>query len=129
MKYITLIATAALLFAACGGEKKDTPTNNTQPAQQQTAVEDATPATTEIPAEINTLLEKNTCLTCHKVDEKLIGPAYKEVAAKAYSDEEMVNLMYNPKPEHWPGYPPMLAQTSLPKDEALTIAKWINGLK
>jgi cytochrome c len=128
MKHITLIATAAFLFAACGGEKTENTNNNvTEQLPPNTAT--AEPQPTEIPAEINTLLEKNTCLTCHKVDEKLVGPAYKDVAQKGYSDEEMVSLMYAPKPENWPGYPPMLAQTSLPKDEALTIAKWINGLK
>ena len=28
------------------------------------------------------LIAKNNCLTCHKVDTKLIGPAYNDVAAK-----------------------------------------------
>lgn len=28
------------------------------------------------------LLSKSDCLACHKVDEKFVGPAYKDVAAK-----------------------------------------------
>ena len=28
------------------------------------------------------LIAKNDCLTCHKINEKLIGPTYHEVAAK-----------------------------------------------
>ena len=28
------------------------------------------------------LLKKNACVACHAIDKKLVGPAYKEVAAK-----------------------------------------------
>lgn len=28
------------------------------------------------------LLKKNACVACHSVDKKLVGPAYKDVAAK-----------------------------------------------
>lgn len=35
------------------------------------------------------LIAKNDCLTCHKVAEKAIGPAYEEVAAK-YKDDPVV---------------------------------------
>ena len=31
------------------------------------------------------LAQKNNCLSCHTVDKKVVGPAYKEVAAK-YKD-------------------------------------------
>jgi len=37
-----------------------------------------TPAAFANPA----LAEKKNCLACHQVDKKLVGPAYKEVAAK-----------------------------------------------
>jgi len=85
-------------------------------------------AQTEIPEDINKLLTKNTCLACHKVDQRLVGPAYKDVAKKGYTNEQIVELIYNPKPEHWPGYPPMAAMKQVPKDEALKIAGWINSL-
>jgi cytochrome c len=32
------------------------------------------------------LAEKNFCLACHKLDERLVGPSYKEVAAKYRGD-------------------------------------------
>jgi cytochrome c len=32
------------------------------------------------------LAEKNLCLSCHKVDARLVGPAYKDVAAR-YRDD------------------------------------------
>lgn len=33
-------------------------------------------------AQVNEILSKNACLACHKVDAKLVGPAYIEVAEK-----------------------------------------------
>jgi len=33
------------------------------------------------------LLSKSDCLSCHKVDVKLVGPAYKDVAAKYSANE------------------------------------------
>lgn len=33
------------------------------------------------------LMEKSGCVSCHRVDQKLIGPAFKDVAAKYKSDK------------------------------------------
>jgi cytochrome c len=87
-------------------------------------------AQTKIPPNIEKLLQKNTCLACHRVDTRLVGPAYKDVMKKKkYKAEQIVELIYKPKPENWEGYPPMAALSNVPKDEALIIAKWITTLK
>ena len=40
-------------------------------------------ALTALPVQASeTLAEDNNCLSCHSVEEKLIGPAFKDVAAK-----------------------------------------------
>lgn len=83
---------------------------------------------TQIPEDINKLLQKNTCLACHNPDKRLVGPAYKDVAKKKYTNDQIVALIYEPKPEHWPGYPPMAAMKQVPKEEAVKIAGWINSL-
>jgi cytochrome c551/c552 len=79
--------------------------------------------------EIKPLLAKNTCLACHAVDKKQVGPAYTEVAERNYSNEKIVELIHNPQPQNWPDYavamPPM---PQVPKEEALKIAAWINSL-
>lgn len=85
-------------------------------------------AQTEPPAEIQALLQKHICLTCHKVDQRLVGPAYKDVAKKKYTPEKIVELIYKPQPANWPGYPAMAPMTQVPKEDALKIAKWINSL-
>lgn len=35
---------------------------------------------------VNEILKANACLACHTVDNKVVGPAYKDVAAK-YKDD------------------------------------------
>ncbi len=87
-------------------------------------------AQNKIPADIEKLLSKNTCLACHKIDTRLVGPAYKEVMKqKKYNAKQIVELIYKPNPANWAGYPPMAAMTNVPKDEALKIANWIISLK
>jgi cytochrome c len=34
------------------------------------------------------LAQKNGCLACHSVDKKIVGPSYKEVAAKYRNDKD-----------------------------------------
>ena len=80
-------------------------------------------------AEIKPLLSKYTCLACHNADKKQVGPAYRDVAKRGYSNEKIVELIYNPKPENWPDYAtPMPPMPQVPKGDALKIAAWINSL-
>ena len=80
-------------------------------------------------ADIEPLLAKNTCLACHSTDKKQVGPAYKEIAKRNYTNEQIVELIHNPQPKNWPDYavamPPM---PQVPREEALKIAAWINSL-
>ena len=79
-------------------------------------------------AEIEPLLVKNTCNACHQINERQVGPAFKDIAKRNYSDERIVELIYNPEPENWPNYTEMMAMPQVPSDEALKIATWINTL-
>lgn len=83
----------------------------------------------DFPADIKPLMTKYTCIACHKVDTRLVGPAYKDVAKKGYSVSKIVYLIANPQPNNWPGYPPMAALKNVPKEDATKIAKWITSLK
>ncbi|UFH53637.1 c-type cytochrome [Spirosoma sp. KNUC1025] len=85
-------------------------------------------APADIPADMNALMTKYTCIACHRPNQRLVGPAYVDVAKKNYTDEQIVELIYNPKPEHWPGYPPMAPMKQVPKEDATKLASWINSL-
>lgn len=101
-----------------------------KPAPAKTAPAKAVASAIPTDAEIKSILAKNTCSACHMKDKKVIGPAYQDVAKRRYSDEKIVELIYNPQPQNWPEYatemPPM-AQVS--KEDAMKIAKWINSLR
>ncbi len=83
----------------------------------------------DFPEDIKPLMTKYTCTACHKVDTRLVGPAYTDVAKKKYTNEKIVELIANPKPSNWPGYPPMAAMKNVPKEDAIKIATWINSLR
>ena len=79
--------------------------------------------------EVKGLLSRHTCLACHQANKRQVGPAYAEVAKRRYTNDQIVELIYNPKPQNWPEYavemPPM---PQVPKADALKIAAWINSL-
>lgn len=80
--------------------------------------------------EVKPLLQKNTCLSCHNPNTKQVGPAFKDVAKRKYSVSEIMALIKNPKPEHWPDYStPMPPMPQVPAAEARKIAAWITSLK
>jgi cytochrome c551/c552/glucose/arabinose dehydrogenase len=80
-------------------------------------------------ADVKPLLLKYTCNACHNADKRQVGPAFKDVAKRRYSNDKMISLIYNPQPQNWPGYatemPPM---PQVPKEDARKIAAWINSL-
>ena len=80
--------------------------------------------------EVKPLLKKNTCSACHKMNVKVVGPSFKDIAKRRYSNERIVELIYSPEPENWPNYAtPMAPMPQVPKEEAMKIAAWINSLR
>jgi cytochrome c551/c552 len=81
-------------------------------------------------AEIEPLLVKNTCTACHQVNKRQVGPAFSDIAKRKYSNERIVELIYNPEPKNWPEHEtPMAAMPQVPRVDALKIAAWINSLR
>jgi cytochrome c len=39
------------------------------------------------------LMEKSGCISCHRVDQKLIGPAFKDVAARYKKHPEVIDTL------------------------------------
>jgi len=79
--------------------------------------------------EVKGLLTNYTCLACHNPSKKQIGPSFTDIAKRKYSNEKILQLIHNPKPENWPGYatemPPM---PQVSKADGLKIAAYINSL-
>ncbi|MDD5391955.1 MAG: hypothetical protein PHE17_02930 [Thiothrix sp.] len=75
------------------------------------------------------LATKHGCLACHSVDNKVVGPAYREVAKKGYDQAKIVALVAAPQPANWPGYTAMPPMPQVPAEDLKVIADWINSLK
>ena len=78
------------------------------------------------------LAQKKSCLACHAVDKKLVGPAYKDVAAK-YAGQKDAAAMLAAKIQKggvgvW-GQVPMPANPQVSPDEAKQLATWVLSLK
>lgn len=81
-------------------------------------------------SEVQPLLLNNTCVACHSKDKRIIGPSFEAIAKRNYSNEKIVELIYQPQPKNWPEYAtPMAPMPQVPKEQALKIAAWINSLK
>ena len=74
------------------------------------------------------LARKNDCLGCHAVAVKLVGPAFKDVAAKyaGQSDaaERLVESVRNGSVGKW-GDLPMPAHPKLPAADAKKLVEWV----
>ena len=82
---------------------------------------------TDPSAEISALLAKHGCSSCHHSVRRIVGPPFADIAKKNYLTETIIDRIANPQPTNWPGYPPMPALT-IPNDDALKIAEWINSV-
>ena len=78
------------------------------------------------------LAQKNACTACHALDKKLVGPAYKDVAAK-YKGDAKAEAMLAEKVKKgsvgvW-GQVPMPPNAGVKDEEAKALVKWILATK
>ncbi|GAC1527678.1 MAG: cytochrome C-551 [Ramlibacter sp.] len=78
------------------------------------------------------LATSKNCMACHAVDKKLVGPAYKEVAAKyagqAGAADKLAVKIQKGGSGVW-GPVPMPANTQVNEAEAKQLANWVLSLK
>lgn len=78
------------------------------------------------------LAEKKNCLACHQSEQKLVGPSYKEVAAKYAGQKDaaakLADKIQKGGTGVW-GQIPMPANPQVNADEAKALATWILTVK
>jgi cytochrome c len=132
MKKILAILPLMILIAACGGNSSQ---QNSAGATNDSA--SAAPAANDVSLNPDyqkglTLVAKSNCLTCHKISEKLIGPAYKDVAKKYAGNDTAVTYLAHKVITGgkgvW-GETPMTAHPDVSEADAEQMVKYIMLLK
>jgi cytochrome c len=78
------------------------------------------------------LAKKHACFACHAVDKKLVGPSYKDVAAKYRADKaapaKLAEKVKKGSQNVW-GNVPMPPNTTVPDADINALVKWILSQK
>jgi cytochrome c len=78
------------------------------------------------------LAQAKNCMSCHAVENKLVGPSYKDVATKYKGDKSAVDKMATKIIKGGAGVwgpVPMPANAQVNEAEAKKLAAWVLGLK
>ena len=143
MKKVFIILCISAVVTACGGSKSagsssdsTTAANETAKSAETNADTNANKTGTEKEGENNApgakLMAANDCNTCHKVDVKVIGPAFQDVAAKYPATEANIDTLANKIIKggkgNW-GDIPMASHPTLAVSDAKEMVKYILSLK
>ncbi|MEW6119062.1 MAG: c-type cytochrome [Pseudomonadota bacterium] len=78
------------------------------------------------------LAQKNACMSCHGVDKKIVGPAFKDVAKKYAGDSaaaaDLLAKVKKGSKGVW-GAVPMPPNPQLKDEDGKKIIAWVLGLK
>jgi cytochrome c len=140
MKKTFFLLAMAAFIASCGSNNNDG--GNTQGDNKAAADTGMGPATAATPTgDVSThpdykkglaLIGQSDCLTCHKVSEKVVGPAYQEVAeryaGKPGIEDTLAGKIINGGSGNW-GQIPMAPHPQISKEDAVAMVKYILLLK
>ncbi len=130
MKNLVLAVAVISITISCGNKKEK---SNEDFISTDAAAEEVKNETPEIGAAYKKgeeLIAASDCLACHKVNEKVVGPSYQDVANKYSAKDEamLVGSIINGCEGKW-GEIAMTAHPDLPKEDALEMVKYILSLK
>ena len=135
-KFLLPFAFFGILVACNSGSDSAAETTTTSTDTVATAPE--TPAPTDFTSDPNyqkglEIEAKSDCATCHKLNEKLVGPSFKEIANKyAGADAAMVDSLAGKVISGgagvW-GQIPMTPHPALSKEDAVNVVKYVLILK
>jgi cytochrome c len=134
-KIFTLLSICSVMYACNSGEKAaEAQDTVSEQAVMTTPAPDST-ANTAVPAgsaKGEQLIHSADCLTCHKVDTKLVGPSYIDVANKYPATDANIDLLAGKIIQggsgSW-GEIPMTPHPAISSDDAKEMVKYILSLK
>jgi cytochrome c len=96
MKRSFIIFGLALAISACGNNKSKNSSGTDTTVTTTTTTSSTQNASVAVKDTLGAaLIEKNDCLTCHKLDQKVIGPAYTDVANKYTASPAVIDTLAN----------------------------------
>jgi cytochrome c len=126
----TFVILLTVFAIACNNASDKTAKTNSD----STSTEEAVPPglTKEEYEKAISLIASSDCLTCHKVDEKVTGPAYRQVAQKYEATDANIQMLAEKVKKGgsgvW-GQAVMTPHDTLSLDDAKTMVKYILALK
>jgi len=78
------------------------------------------------------MMKKDNCATCHAIDKKILGPAYKDVAAKYRGDKDALSKLSKKVKEGGAGVwgpVPMPPNSAVSDADIKELVTWILSLK
>lgn len=133
--FLLTAALLSLVLTSCsdkkGTEETTQPTADSSTMLEEPKATDSSAVAAATPeAEGLKLIEGADCLSCHKIDAKLVGPSYQDVANK-YTDADIDHLatkIIEGGKGVW-GDIPMTAHAGMSKENAQKMVKYILSLK
>lgn len=117
----------SVFFASCQSDSSKSAAEESKPIAESETVKNI--AADPVYAKGLGLVAQSDCLTCHKIDDKLIGPSYKEIALK-YKDapNDVVSALAEKIVKggvgNW-GNVPMTPHPSISQEDAETMIRYI----
>jgi S-disulfanyl-L-cysteine oxidoreductase SoxD len=101
---------------------------NASAATKSAATDKPAPVDTANTQDVSALLKANSCVACHGMQNKIVGPGFNEIAAKYKGKSDIENYLVgkikNGGSGTW-GSTPMPPQTQLKDTDAKAIAQWL----
>ena len=123
MKRIFLVLAIAGVLSSCGGGGKKEEKKETTSEQ---------PATETLSEKAMAIIAKNDCATCHKIEEKVTGPAWRDVAKKYAGVDTAVQYLASKIISGgggvW-GQVMMAPHPGMSMEDAKTLAEYVMSLK
>jgi cytochrome c len=128
---IVCISLAAFFLICCNHTPEQrTPRKSIDYIRPIPGVNDSIPS--EIAEKGKVLIAYSDCYTCHKHDERSVGPAFKDIAKRYPANKVFIEMLAQKVimggSRSW-GYPVMAAHPKLPMEEARIMVSYILSMK
>ena len=115
-----------VLLGSCGQSA-----SNVEETASDAVVEEVVTQATSMEVDsvqVQNLLNRYACASCHGMESKPVGPGWPEIAARDLTLEQFKTLVANPEPSNWPDYTPMAPMGYVPDGDLEKIYAWMSTL-